>query len=189
VRRCGDTAGSFSSARRIPQQFKVSAEADRLLCEFPALNINCRPASNKDSTSLTKQKLRYISVHTTDSELERFTLESELRSNIHHPGGSHFETDSESYLPNSDEGDYILMLYGPCIVVYQYSKTNEMRFLYSIYYELIASTCFEHYLLIFRRRCTNNDWYTECVLPVSCYQVWSGTGDQFHSNPGSSQPT
>jgi hypothetical protein len=51
-----------------------------LLCEFPALNINCRRASNKDTTPLTKQKLRYISVLTTDSELETFTLESELRS-------------------------------------------------------------------------------------------------------------
>jgi hypothetical protein len=43
--------------------------------------------------------------------------------------------------------------------LYQYSKTNEMHFLYSIYYELAASTCLEHYLLIFRRRCTNNNWY------------------------------
>jgi hypothetical protein len=30
----------------------------------------------------------------------------------------------------------------------QYSKTNEMHFLYSVYYELTSSTCFEHYLLI-----------------------------------------
>jgi hypothetical protein len=39
-----------------------------------------------------------------------------------------------------------------------------MHFLYSIYYELTASTCFEHYLLIFRRRCTNNNWYFVCML-------------------------
>jgi hypothetical protein len=32
----------------------------------------------------------------------------------------------------------------------QHSKTNKMHFLYSIYYELTASTCFKHYLLIFR---------------------------------------
>ena len=82
VKRRGDPAGSFASAHRIPPQFKVSAEADSLLCEFPALNIKCRRASNKDTTKLTKQKLRYVSVHTTDrqtdSELERFTLETEL---------------------------------------------------------------------------------------------------------------
>jgi hypothetical protein len=130
VRRCGDTAGSVSSASQIPQQFKVSAEAGSLLCELPALNINRRPASNIDSTSLTKQKLRYSSVQTTDSELERFTLESELKRIINQPGGPHFETDSESYLPNSDEGDYILKFCRPCIVVHQYSNT--MRCIFSI---------------------------------------------------------
>jgi hypothetical protein len=57
-----------------------------------------------------------------------------------------------------------LMFCWLCIVVYQYSKTNEMQFLYSIYYELTASTCFEHYLLTFRRCCTNNNWYIACVL-------------------------
>jgi hypothetical protein len=51
-----------------------------------------------------------------------------------------------------------------CIVVYPYSKANGMQFLYSIYYELTASTSFEHYLLIFRRRFTNNAWYVACVL-------------------------
>jgi hypothetical protein len=54
----------------------------------------------------------------------------------------------------------------PCVVVYQYCKTNEMHFLYSIYYELTACTCFWHYLLILRRRCTNNNWYIECELCV-----------------------
>jgi hypothetical protein len=39
-----------------------------------------------------------------------------------------------------------------------------MLFLYSVYYELTACTCFEHYLLIFRRRCINNCWYIACVL-------------------------
>jgi hypothetical protein len=39
----------------------------------------------------------------------------------------------------------------------QYSKTNKMHFMYSIYYELAASTCFEHYLLIFRRCWTHNN--------------------------------
>jgi hypothetical protein len=45
----------------------------------------------------------------------------------------------------------------------QYSKTNCKHFLYSVYYELTASTCFEHYLLIFRRHYINN-WYTAYVL-------------------------
>jgi hypothetical protein len=40
-----------------------------------------------------------------------------------------------------------------------------MCFLYSVYYELTASTCFEHYLPIFRIRCTNNNW---CVAHVLC---------------------
>jgi hypothetical protein len=39
-----------------------------------------------------------------------------------------------------------------------------MHFLYSVYYELTASTCFEHYLLIFRRRRTNSNWYLACML-------------------------
>jgi hypothetical protein len=39
-----------------------------------------------------------------------------------------------------------------------------MHFLYLVYYELTACTCFEHYLLIFRRRCINNSWYTAGVL-------------------------
>jgi hypothetical protein len=51
----------------------------------------------------------------------------------------------------------------PCIIVYQYSRTNKMHFLYSIYYELTASTRFEHYLLTFRRFCINNS-YIACVL-------------------------
>jgi hypothetical protein len=57
-----------------------------------------------------------------------------------------------------------LMFCWPCIAVYQYSKTNKMHFLYSVYYELMASTCFQHHLLIFRRCCTNNSWYVACVL-------------------------
>jgi hypothetical protein len=32
------------------------------------------------------------------------------------------------------------------------------------YYKLTASKCFEHYLLIYRMRCTYNNWYTACVL-------------------------
>jgi hypothetical protein len=48
----------------------------------------------------------------------------------------------------------------------QYCKANEMHFLYSVHYELTASTCFEHYLLIFRRRCTNNNRYMYCLLKL-----------------------
>jgi hypothetical protein len=39
-----------------------------------------------------------------------------------------------------------------------------MHFLYSVYYELTAFTYFEHYLLNFRRRNTNNNWYVACLL-------------------------
>jgi hypothetical protein len=59
---------------------------------------------------------------------------------------------------------FILNVMLTCIVVYRYIKTNDMHFLYSIYYELTASTCFEHYLLIFRMCCTNNSWYIAYVL-------------------------
>jgi hypothetical protein len=51
----------------------------------------------------------------------------------------------------------------PCIKVYQYSETNVMKF-YSVYWESRACTCFEHYLLILRRRCTSGTWYIACVL-------------------------
>jgi hypothetical protein len=34
---------------------------------------------------------------------------------------------------------------------------------HSIYWESRTSTCFEHYLLILRRRYTNGIWYTACV--------------------------
>jgi hypothetical protein len=53
----------------------------------------------------------------------------------------------------------------------QYSRTNKMHFLYSVYYELTAPTCFEHYLLIFRRCCINNTWYIACVMSVGSYQI------------------
>jgi hypothetical protein len=46
----------------------------------------------------------------------------------------------------------------------QFSKTNGSQCLYSVYYELTTSTCFEHYLLIFRRCCINNIWYIACIL-------------------------
>jgi hypothetical protein len=36
------------------------------------------------------------------------------------------------------------------------AEPTRYTFLYSFYYELTASTCFEHYLLIFRSRCTSN---------------------------------
>jgi hypothetical protein len=52
----------------------------------------------------------------------------------------------------------------------QYSKTNEVHFLFSVHYDLTASTCFEHYVLIFRRRCINNIihmQYTNCLCSAS----------------------
>jgi hypothetical protein len=68
-----------------------------------------------------------------------------------------------------------------CIVMFHYSKTNEIHFLYSSYYELMASTYFVHCLLIFWRSCMNNNWYTACVL---CLLAATR-----NSNPGSSQQT
>jgi hypothetical protein len=38
-----------------------------------------------------------------------------------------------------------------------------MHFLYSVYYELMACICFEHYMLIFMGCCTSI-WYFACVL-------------------------
>jgi hypothetical protein len=43
----------------------------------------------------------------------------------------------------------------------QYNRT---KFLFSVYYELTASTCFKHYLPIIRRHCIHNNWYIACVL-------------------------
>jgi hypothetical protein len=63
-----------------------------------------------------------------------------------------------------------------------------MHFWYSVYYELTACTCFEHYLLIFRRRCTNNNRYIACVLYLLA-ATRVEVGHQFHFKPGSSQQT
>jgi hypothetical protein len=62
-----------------------------------------------------------------------------------------------------------LMFCWSCIVVYQYSKTNDMHFLYSIYYELTASTCFapkdEHVVLeTCRGRCFIINWIQKVNL-------------------------
>jgi hypothetical protein len=65
----------------------------------------------------------------------------------------------------------------------QYGETNVMHF-YSIYYELRACTCFEHYLLILRSYCTNGTWYIACVLSVGANRI----GVELVS-PGSSQLT
>jgi hypothetical protein len=47
--------------------------------------------------------------------------------------------------------------------IYQYHRTNVMHFLFSLL-RMNASTCFEHYLLIPRRRATSNTWYVACML-------------------------
>jgi hypothetical protein len=69
-------------------------------------------------------------------------------------------------------------------ILFQYSMTNKMYHLYPLYYELTASTCFAHYLLIIRKRCTNSNWYTACLL---CQLAATRVGVEFHSNPGKSQ--
>jgi hypothetical protein len=43
------------------------------------------------------------------------------------------------------------------------SETNVMHFLFSLL-KLRTSTCFEHYLLIHRRRYTSATWYIACML-------------------------
>jgi hypothetical protein len=53
----------------------------------------------------------------------------------------------------------------PCITVYEYSEANVMHFSFNSK-ELRASTCFERYLLIFRRRCSwlQQDWSSIPIL-------------------------
>jgi hypothetical protein len=46
-----------------------------------------------------------------------------------------------------------------CIV-----ESSRCTFYIQLYYELTASICFEHDLLIFERRSTNNNWRIACVL-------------------------
>jgi hypothetical protein len=53
----------------------------------------------------------------------------------------------------------------PSIIVYQYNETNVMHF--SFNWETKASTCFEHYLLILRRRSTNSTLYIACVCQLA----------------------
>jgi hypothetical protein len=48
-----------------------------------------------------------------------------------------------------------------------YSKTNEMHSWYSVYYELTVSTCFEHYLLVFR-----SSAQTALGILRACYVCW-----------------
>jgi hypothetical protein len=59
---------------------------------------------------------------------------------------------------------------------YQYSKTNEMHFLYSVYYELTASTCFRA-LLVHLQETLHKQQFVYCVrvMSVGCYQDWSST--------------
>jgi hypothetical protein len=85
---------------------------------------------------------------------------------------------SRSRPPQVSHGSYFKILN---ININQYSKTNQMHFLYSIYYELRASTCFEHYLLIFRGAVK-----TTIGILRECYICWLLPGLEFHSNPGSS---
>jgi hypothetical protein len=62
----------------------------------------------------------------------------------------------ETYKKNGS----VIVLHLCCI---QCSKTNEMHFLYSVHYELTTCTCFEHYLLIFRRSAQTTNRYIACV--------------------------
>jgi hypothetical protein len=55
----------------------------------------------------------------------------------------------------------------PC----QYSETNVMQFLFNLL-RINASACFEHYLLILKRRLTTDTWYI-CVrvMSVGCNRI------------------
>jgi hypothetical protein len=55
------------------------------------------------------------------------------------------------------------------IQIGQYSRTNKMHSLHSVHYELTASTCFKHYLLIFRRHCINNNRYSTPTLAADSW--------------------
>jgi hypothetical protein len=70
--------------------------------------------------------------------------------------------DKETWLNKCIEYIYWMFCW-QCITVYQYNETNVIHF-YSVCYKLRASTCFEHYLLIFKRLFTNGTWYIACVL-------------------------
>jgi hypothetical protein len=52
--------------------------------------------------------------------------------------------------------------------LHQYNETNVMHFLFNLL-RINVSTCFKHYLLILRRRCTSRTWCIVCVLfSVGC---------------------
>jgi hypothetical protein len=54
-------------------------------------------------------------------------------------------------------------------------RTKNMHFLFPVYCEITASTCFKHYLLIFSRHCIYNNWYILCLL---CRLVVSRVGEE-----------
>jgi hypothetical protein len=60
----------------------------------------------------------------------------------------------------------------------QYCRNNKMHLLYSVYYELTACTCFEHYLLINRRNCIYKNWIIWCVL---CWRAAIRVGVPLHN--------
>jgi hypothetical protein len=136
---------------------KLSIRTTVPLCNEIIQNL---AAKTEPPQPLTLYSLHYAHTHT-----------------IHHPCQSSFQkcaasTDTSPATPqqkkikmNTLTGN--LMFCWRCITVHQYSKTNKMHILYSVYYELTATTCFKHYLLIFGRHCTNNS-YTHCV---SCQLV------------------
>jgi hypothetical protein len=57
----------------------------------------------------------------------------------------------------------------------QPSRINKMHFLFSVYYELTASTCFEHYLLIISRQCIYSSLYILCILCRLAATSWRNT--------------
>jgi hypothetical protein len=80
---------------------------------------------------------------------------------------------------------FSLMFYSPCITVYQYNEADVMH-LDSVYLKLRASTCFAHYLPIFKRHFTNGTWYIACVL---CQLAATRVGVDLRSIPTLVKPT
>jgi hypothetical protein len=75
--------------------------------------------------------------------------------------------------------DYFMFCW-MCNIMYQCSRTNKMQFLFSVKYKLTATTCFQHYLLIIRRRLMYNSWYIACVL---CWLAATRVGVPLHFQP------
>jgi hypothetical protein len=76
-------------------------------------------------------------------------------------------------LTHSEEGSTYLMFCWPCIIVYQYSETNVMNFLFSLL--RIKGLYMFRALLAHPQEALNKRHLVYCVrvMSVGCYQDWS----------------